>query len=317
VIVSRGPRTADRSESEIERSTVLLLTGATGFVGGRLLPHLEARGRVRCLLRRPQALGHVGPATEIVVGDALRPETLPAALAGVETAFYLIHSLAASADFDAADRRAAGNFAAAARSAGVRRIIYLGGLGDPSRRLSRHLRSRMETGDVLRESGIEVIELRASVVIGRGSLSFEIVRGLCERLPVILCPAAIDTPAQPLATSDLIAYLLAALDLPPGPNHTFEIGGERVTFAALFEEYIRQRRLRRPLVRVPLVTPGMLGPLLPMVLPHLGRVGRTLCETMASPMVVEDDAARQAFPIRPLRLREAVAEALADEAASP
>lgn len=296
---------------------MLLLTGATGFVGGRLLPHLEARGRVRCLLRRPQVLRRAGPATEIAVGDALRPETLPAALAGVDTAFYLIHSLASSTDFAAVDRRAAGQFAAAARSAGVRRIVYLGGLGDARRGLSRHLRSRIETGDLLRESGVEVIELRASVVIGRGSLSFEIVRGLCDQLPVIVCPAAIDTPAQPLAAADVIAYLLAALDLPPGPSRTFEIGGDRVTFAALFEEYIRQRGLRRPLVRVPLVTPGMLGALLPLVLPGLGRVGRALCETMASPMLVVDESARQVFPIHPLGLREAVAQALAEEAPAP
>ena len=167
-------------------SGLVLLTGATGYVGGRLLRALAERGRrVRCLARRSEALAARAPSnTEVVQGDCLRRETLDPALAGVHTAYYLVHSMAAGAAFEEQDRAAARNFGEAARAAGVRKIIYLGGLGEAGARLSPHLRSRQETGDVLRAaSGLPVVELRASVVLGSGSLSFELVRALVERLP--------------------------------------------------------------------------------------------------------------------------------------
>ena len=168
----------------------ILLTGATGCIGGRLLAVLEARGhRVRCLTRRPAALdGRVGPHTGVVRGDCLDPASLHGAFAGIVTAYYLVHSMGGAADFAAQDRAAARNFGAAARAAGVRRIVYMGGLG-ASAGLSRHLRSRHETGEVLRESGVPVIELRSAVVLGAGSLSFELIRALVERLPVMVCPS--------------------------------------------------------------------------------------------------------------------------------
>ena len=209
------------------REPLILLTGATGYVGGRLLRALEARGRrIRCLARRPEFLsGRVGSGTEVIGGDLLRPDTLPPALKGVHTAFYLVHSMGSAGAFEEEDRRAAANFGDAARQAGVRRILYLGGLGAAEGGLSPHLRSRQEVGEILRFSGVPVVELRASIVIGSGSLSFEMIRALVERLPVMICPRWVRVMAQPIAVEDLLAYLLEALDLPDGPSYIYEIGG--------------------------------------------------------------------------------------------
>jgi len=174
-----------RAEERSVQSGLILVTGATGYVGGRLLGALEQRGlRVRCLARNPENLAaRVAEQTQVIAGDAVRGEGLEAALQGVDTAYYLIHSMGAAQGFEAADRDAARNFGAAARAAGVKRIIYLGGLADERQPLSPHLRSRIEVGRLLRESGVPVIELRASIVIGSGSLSFELIRSLVEHLP--------------------------------------------------------------------------------------------------------------------------------------
>jgi Predicted membrane protein len=235
--VTQAPAPAD--------SGLVLLTGATGYVGGRLLRALAARGRrVRCLARRPEALAsHVPSGTEVVAGDCLKRETLDPALAGVHAAYYLVHSMAAGAAFEEQDRLAARNFGEAARAAGVRKIVYLGGLGEAGEGLSAHLRSRQETGEVLRSSsGLPVVELRASVVLGSGSLSFELIRSLVERLPAMICPRWVETKAQPIAIEDLVAYLLAALDVDPGEGLTVEIGGaDQVTYGDLMREYARQR----------------------------------------------------------------------------
>ena len=154
--------------------------------------------RLRCLARRPENLRpRVASTTEVVAGDVLDPESLPAAFEGVDTAYYLIHSMGSARDFERDDRQAAANFAAAAKQAGVRRIIYLGGLGNPKHGLSEHLRSRQETGEVLRASGVQVIEFRASIIIGSGSLSFELIRALVERLPIMVCPKWVATPRNP------------------------------------------------------------------------------------------------------------------------
>ena len=227
---------------------LILLTGATGYVGGRLLPLLEQRGyRVRCLTRHPESLrGHVGSRTETVAGNVLDPATLTEAFDGVDTAFYFVHSMGAERDFEAEDRVAAENFARAARLAGVRRIVYLGGLGNPDHKLSKHLRSRQETGDVLRSQHSQVIEFRASIVIGSGSLSFEMIRSLVERLPVMICPRWVQVKAQPIAIEDLMEFLLASVELPNGPSQVFEIGGpDQVSYGQIVQEYARQRGLRR------------------------------------------------------------------------
>jgi uncharacterized protein YbjT (DUF2867 family) len=295
---------------------LILLTGGTGYVGGRLRPLMEARGlAVRCLARRPEFLfPKVGPATEVVAGDVLDAESLAAAMQGVETAFYLVHSMGAGADFEDEDRLAAKNFAAAAQRAGVRRIIYLGGLGDEHQPLSKHLRSRQEVGCLLRESGAQVIEFRASIVIGSGSLSFELIRSLVQKLPVMLCPRWVSTPAQPIAVEDLLDYLMAAFDLPEGPNEVFEIGGpDQVSYSEIMQEYARQRGLKRWMIPVPLLSPRLSSLWLGLVTPVYARIGRQLVESLRNPTVVTSPRAAEVFAIRPRGVREAIARALINE----
>jgi len=183
---------------------------------------------VRCLVRRPEFLSRARcPRTDVVQGDVLKPESLPAAFEGVATTCYLVHSMGAGPAFEEEDRRAARNFGEAARGGGVRNIIYLGGLGVPGEGLSARLSSRLEVGELLRAGGVPVIEFRASVIIGSGSLSFEIIRALVERLPVMVAPRWVSTPPQPIAIEDVIACLVAALELPGGQNRVYEIGGVR------------------------------------------------------------------------------------------
>ncbi|MBL8796875.1 MAG: SDR family oxidoreductase [Planctomycetia bacterium] len=300
----------------VGRERLILLTGASGYVGGRLLQLLEQRGeRVRCLARRPEYLRErVRPNTEVVEGDVLDPASRTAALTGVDTAYYLVHSMGTAGSFEDEDRQAAQHFGAAARAAGVRRIIYLGGLGDEQADLSPHLRSRHEVGRLLRAAGVPVIEFRASIVLGSGSLSFEMIRALTERLPVMIAPRWVSTPAQPIAIQDLLAYLASALDHPVVGSKVYEIGGRsRVSYGDLMHEYARQRRLRRLILPVPLLTPRLSSLWLGLVTPLYARVGRKLIESMRHPTVVRDDAALRDFAIRPLNHRDAIAAALRNE----
>lgn len=293
----------------------VLLTGATGYVGGRLLVELERRGAsVRCFVRRPEALrGRVAPSTDIVAGDALDAPAVARAVDGVSAVYYLIHSMGGE-DFAARDREAARLLGDAAREAGVRRIIYLGGLGAGAGGLSEHLRSRQETGEILRQSGVPVLELRASIVLGSGSLSFEMIRALVERLPVMICPRWVAVEAQPIAVEDLIAYLAAALDLPAGSERIYEIGGpDRVTYGDLMREYARQRGLKRLLIPVPLLTPRLSSLWLALVTPLYARVGRKLVDSLRNPTVIRDPAALTTFLVRPRGVREAIARALLNE----
>ena len=296
----------------------VLLTGASGYVGGRLLPRLEKRGLlVRCLARRPEFFAdRVGSKTEVVEGDVLREETLAPALKGVHTAYYLVHSMGSASreGFEAQDRLGAQNFARAAFDAGVRRIVYLGGLGDEDGDLSPHLRSRHEVGRVLRASGVPVIEFRASVVIGSGSLSFEMLSALVERLPAMVTPRWVHVTAQPIAISDLLAYLEASLDLETEESRIYEIGGaERVSYGDLMREYARQRGLRRVMIPVPVLTPRLSSLWLGLVTPLYARVGRDLIESICHETVVRDDRARRDFAIEPVGVQEAIANALANE----
>lgn len=294
----------------------VLVTGGTGYVGGRLIPLLESRGlSVRCLARRPEFLqSRVGSQTEVVAGDVLQSETLQAALHGVETAFYLVHSMGTGNDFEDEDRIAARNFAEAAKQNGVRRIIYLGGLGEEQQALSKHLRSRQEVGQILRESGAQVIEFRASIVIGSGSLSFELIRALVQKLPVMLCPKWVSTPSQPIAIEDLLSYLLAAIDLPQGPSDIFEIGGpDQVSYSEIMQEYARQRGLKRWMISVPFLSPRLSSLWLGLVTPVYARVGRKLVDSLRNPTVVTNSHAREAFAIQPRGVSDAIARALVNE----
>ena len=293
---------------------VILLTGATGYVGGRLLPRLEDRGlRVRCLSRRPDVLaGRIGPRTEVVSADLADPAALGRALGGVDTAYYLIHSMSSSRPFAAADREAATSFAAAARAQGVRRIVYLGGLG--SGHMSAHLASRHEVGEILRTSGVPTIEFQASVVIGSGSTSFDMLRALVDRLPLMITPRWVGSLCQPIAIDDLLDYLIAALDYEPDGGEIFEIGGaDAVTYRQLMGEYATQSGLRRAMIAVPVLTPRLSSLWLGLVTPVHAHIGRALVESLRSDTTVRDPRALDAFPIRPRSVSQAVERALHNE----
>ena len=291
---------------------LIALTGATGYVGGRLLERLqELEQPLRCLTRDPERLaGRAAAGTEVIGVDVLHTEGLERALEGVDTAYYLVHSMGAPGSFAATDRRAAVSFAAAAERAGVRRIVYLGGLGHEDR-LSDHLASRHEVGDILRSGAVETIEFRASVIIGSGSLSFEMVRALVDRLPVMITPRWVSTPSQPIAIEDVLDYLVAALDLPAGGSRIYEIGGsDVVTYGDLMHEYAAQRGLTRHMLSVPLLTPRLSGLWLSLVTPLHARVGRKLVDGVQNQTVVRDDAALRDLPIRPRGVRDAIVRAL-------
>ena len=294
----------------------VLITGATGYVGGRLRRRLEEAGvPLTCLARRaPHLASRVESSTRVVEGDVLQPATLPPALHDVDVAYYLVHSMGSDRDFEAADREGAENFARAARAAGVRRIVYLGGLGGDDSTLSPHLRSRQEVGRVLREHHPEVVEFRASIVIGSGSLSFELVRALVERLPVMITPTWTTVLAQPIAIRDLLAYLLAARHLPTTGHRTYEIGGaDQVSYEGMMREYARQRGLRRWFVRIPVITPWLSSLWLGLVTPVFARIGRKLIESIRHPTVVRDPQALRDFAVVPVGVATAIARALESE----
>jgi uncharacterized protein YbjT (DUF2867 family) len=294
---------------------LVLLTGATGYIGGRLLRRLEAGGRpLRCLARHPEYLRpRAGPDTEVVPGDVLDPASLGPVLAGVHTAYYLIHSMGSSRDYGESDRRGAAGFAQAAGAAGVRRIIYLGGLGR-GERLSEHLASRQEVGRIFRESGVPTTEFRASIVIGSGSLSFELIRALVEKLPVMVTPSWVGTRTQPIGVEDLIEYLVESLDREPEGSVIYEIGGpDQVSYRDLMRQYAQLRGLRRIMIPVPVLTPRLSSLWLALVSPVYATVGRELVDGLRNETVVGDDLALREFRVRPRGVRESLARALVNE----
>lgn len=295
---------------------MILVTGGSGYVGGRLISKLEERGvPLRCMARRPESLkARVAESTEVIFGDVLQSESMADALRGIDTAYYLVHSMGTGSDFESDDRRGARNFADAARSAGVKRIVYLGGLGDSNQKLSAHLRSRQEVGQVLSESGAQVVEFRASIVIGSGSLSFELIRALVQRLPFMICPKWVQTPAQPIAIEDVLAFLIAALDHEAEGHDVYEIGGpQQVTYRELMREYARQRGLKRLMISVPFLTPRLSSLWLGLVTPVYARVGRKLVDSLKNPTIVRDDSATSTFHIEPRDVAAAIQRALENE----
>lgn len=293
----------------------ILVTGATGYLGGRLLDALVSSGRsLRAMARRPDFLAaRVRSDIEVVEGDVLRPETLPAALDGIDVAYYLVHSMGSTGDFEEQDREAAANFARAAKQGGVRRIVYVGGLGDEDE-LSPHLASRQEVGRILRESGVQTLEFRASIIIGSGSLSYEMIRALVGRLPVMITPKWVDTRAQPIAIEDVIEYLIEAIDYPGTESEVFEIGGsDQASYRDIMTEYARQMGLRRRFITVPVLTPRLSSLWLGLVTPIYARVGRKLIDSLKNPTVVRDDKALRAFDVRPRGLPAAIERARLNE----
>ena len=298
-------------------SPLVLVTGATGYVGGRLIPALLGAGhRIRAMARRPEELAaRVPRQVQVVRGDVLDASSLDEALKGVSVAYYLVHAMGSGGDFEARELEGAQTFARAARKAGVQRIVYLGGLGEDGRDLSSHLRSRHAVGNVLRASGVDTVELRASVIIGTGSLSYDLIRSLVQKLPVMITPAWVRTPTQPIAIEDVIQYLVEALHVPPSGSHVIEIGGaDVVTYGDLMREYARQRGLVRIMIPVPALSPRLSSLWLGLVTPVYAHVGRKLIEGLKNPTVVRTrHPCLDQFSVRPRSVRDSISRALINE----
>jgi uncharacterized protein YbjT (DUF2867 family) len=296
----------------------IAVIGATGYVGGRLVPQLvDAGHRVRCLARDPHRLDHIEwrDRVEVVAGDVLEQTSLDAAFVGIETVYYLVHAMGKSHDFEDADRRGAENTRRAAEQAGVARIVYLGGLGDDDAAdLSVHLGSRHEVGRVLAAGPVSVTELRAAVIIGSGSASFEMLRHLDEVLPVMICPRWVTrTRCQPIAIADVLHYLIAVLDLPPDTDRVLEIGGPDVlTYRDMMDRYAAVAGLRRRVViPIPVLTPRLSSHWVNLVTPLPYGLARPLVESLINDVVVSPERdIRRVLPHEPYTLDEAIRRAL-------
>jgi uncharacterized protein YbjT (DUF2867 family) len=299
--------------------STVFVTGATGYIGGRLAPRLVERGyRVRCLARseakvraRPWA-GH--ERVEIVEGDAADEDRLCAAMKGCLAAYYLVHSMeAAGPEYRQRDLGLAETFGRAAQNAGVTRIIYLGGLGETGEGLSEHLSSRREVEVALGRAGVPVTVLRAAMIIGSGSASFEILRYLVERLPIMITPRWVKTESQPIAVRDVLFYLIAALETPATIGKTLDIGGPEVwSYERVMREMALALRLRRRLViPVPVLTPKLSSLWIHLVTPLNASIARPLAEGLRNRVVCRSDEALHLMPHQCLTIREAMDAALA------
>lgn len=280
-----------------------LVTGATGYIGGRLVPELlDAGHRVRCMARSARRLrGHPwADRVEIVEADATDPASTRRALDGVDVAYYLIHAIGGAGGFAETDRRAARTFAGAARDAGTGRLVYLGGM-DHAEELSPHLRSRAEVGEILLASGVPTAWLRAAMIIGSGSASFEMLRYLAERLPVMVTPRWVHTRIQPIAVRDVLYYLVAAAGLPPDVSRGFDIGGPEVlTYADMLRRYAAVAGLRRRIILpVPVLSPGLSSLWVGAITPVPGALARPLVESLRNEVVCTENDIAEYIPPPP------------------
>jgi len=311
------PTTMSRADSGISSPTIktksIAVVGAAGYVGHRLVDHLTRSGYHvaalgRVLDRLPTGLDVDRRVVDVGDGDATA-----VALSDIDAAYYLVHGMAGGQGYADRDRATAQSFATAAQRAGLSRIVYLGGLG--GERLSEHLSSRQEVGAILRSSGVPVVELRAAVIIGAGSISFEMLRYLTERLPAMVCPRWVDTCLQPLAERDLLAYLEQALDVAEG---TYEIGSPQVTtYHDMMQSYAEVRGLRkRAIVRIPLLTPSLSARWVDFVTPVDRAISHALIESLTNEVIVRDGARTAAvFDVQPLGVIDAIRMALTDQGA--
>jgi uncharacterized protein YbjT (DUF2867 family) len=293
----------------------VLVIGATGYIGGRLVPELLAAGhRVRCLARTPAKLADRAwhDDVEVVAGDVLDADSLAGAFDGIDVVHYLVHSMDGKGDFSDRDRRAAANVREACAAAGVSQIVYLGGLGSADDDLSPHLQSRHEVGHVLADGPVPVTELRAAVIIGSGSASFEMLRHLTEVLPVMVTPRWVQTRCQPIAVRDILAYLVGVTGHPDAMGRILEVGGPDVlTYWEMMQLYAEVAGLRpRMVVQVPFLTPGLSSRWVGLVTPLPVGLARPLVDSLVNEVVVTDDAIRSIVPRRPMTMREAFEAAL-------
>ncbi|XVH32886.1 NAD(P)H-binding protein [Haloferacaceae archaeon DSL9] len=290
----------------------VLVTGATGFVGGRLVPVLlDADHDVTVLVR--DAGSYDGPSdVRVVEGDLLEPGSFDEAL-DVDAAYYLVHSMQAGEDFAEQDRRAARHFVDAASDARIDRIVYLGGLGEERDHLSKHLRSRREVEHILRTGSPELTTLRAAIIIGAGSASFDMIRQLSERLPVMVTPEWVQTRCQPIAIDDVISYLTAVIEHPETAGETYEIGGPDVlTYAEILEQTREELGGSLTLVPVPVLTPWLSCVWIGLVTDVEMSVARPLIEGLRNPVVVTDTRIEELIPLELTTFRDAVSTALAE-----
>ena len=277
---------------------------------------LELRGfRIRCMARNPEILiSRAAQSTEVVEGNVLDLNSLKVALKGVSVAYYLVHSMGSEGSFEENDRKAAHNFGKIAKAAGVERIIYLGGLGNEEEDLSPHLSSRQEVGKILRQYSVPLLEFRASVVIGSGSLSFQLIRSLVERLPIMITPKWVQVSAQPIAIEDLIEYLEAALFVPDSGCRVYEIGGaDQVSYADIMRIYGSCRNIGVRMIPVPVLSPYISSLWLGLITPLYARIGRKLIESIVHPTVVRDESALKVFKIQPMGVDDAIRRAIDNE----
>jgi uncharacterized protein YbjT (DUF2867 family) len=297
------------------RNKQILITGATGYIGGRIVPRLlDLDYQVRVLVRDPGRLQGRDwvEMVEVVQGDVLKPETLGSVMDGISAAYYMIHSMGGNGDFHERDLIAARNFGEAAKMAGVEQIVYLGGLGDPNADLSEHLASRQATGRALAEAGVPVTEFRAAIIVGSGSISFEMIRYLTERIPVMICPKWVFTRVQPIAIDDVLVYLIAALENTESRGKVIEIGGTDVfTYGDMMKGYAAVRNLKRALIPVPVLTPRLSSYWVHWITPVSASITRPLVEGLRNEVIVRDETARKIFPeIEPVDYKTAVEQAL-------
>ena len=294
----------------------ILVTGSTGYVGGRLVPKLLEKGySVRVLVRNAERLKNRSwySKVEIFSGDVLDISSLKNLFVDIDLAYYLIHSMSDTNDFDQSDIKAAQNFCSAAKKSNLKKIIYLGGLADSETKLSKHLKSRQNTGDELRKSSINITEFRAGVIVGSGSLSFEMIRNLSERIPVMICPKWVYTKTQPIAIRNVIDYLIQTIDMPMPNNQIIEIGGKDVlSYGDMIKKYSEVRELKRYLIPVPVLTPNLSSYWVHWTTPLSSSITRPLVQSLKNESIVTNEIAIKYFPkIQLIKYKEAVQLALA------
>lgn len=310
-----------------EVRTNILLTGPTGFIGGRLLYALDKEGfRVRCLVRLSEKLSIKRPLKQepgVAYADLLQPETLPKAMEGMDAAYYLVHSMggrsiAETKAFAERDRKCAVNFLRAAEEAGLKRIIYLGGLGETGEKLSKHLASRQEVANILQSGRIQTTVLRAAVIIGAGGASFELLRYLVERLPVMMCPRWIHTRSQPIAVDNVISYLVGCLHQPATADLTLDIGGPDIlSYGEMMKIYAQVRGLYRFIFTVPVLTPHLSAYWINLVTPVPAGIVFPLVEGLKNEVICRENRIRDLIPIELMSMHEAICAALAETRKGP